>query len=109
MGKGAVLTILGVFILVAGVASLTYFGPDLSRHFGMRYADADRQVYQESLSMVRGTTEHIQRLKLEYAKAETDAHKAALIEMVLTSASSIDETKLPPHLQSWVLELRRAR
>ena len=102
-------TIITIVFAVLGIGVATYFGPDLRRHFGGRYADADREIHQQSLSMVRGTIDNVQRLKLEYAKAEGEGHRAAIREMVLVAVASIDETKLPPHLRSWVQELRRIR
>jgi len=55
---------------------------------------------------VKGTVEHLNRLKLEYETAEPE-HKAAFKTTILTSLYGIDEKKLPTHLQNFINELRR--
>jgi hypothetical protein len=90
-----------------GIVALVVFGPNLRRHFGMRYADADREVHQRTLPYVRGAIEHVQQFKLDYDKAENEHHKESIRQMVLHQASTIDLAEFPPHLQSWIEQLRR--
>lgn len=97
------MVLIGVLALAgAGI----YFGPDMREHFGKRYADADRNIHQQSLSYVRGTIENTERYKLQYELSENEHHRAALRQMVLTGVATVDTTLLPPHLQVWINQLR---
>lgn len=84
-------------------------GPCMYEHFGKRYANADREIHQKSLSYVRGAIEHIQKLKLEYDKADNEQHRNSIRQMVLLQASTVELNQFPPHLQSWIGQLRRQR
>ncbi len=53
--------IFAISVAVILFGNLIYFGPDLSRHFGKRYADAERDIHQQSLSYQRGMVENLQR------------------------------------------------
>lgn len=92
-----------VFGLIAAIA----FGPNIYEHFGKRYADADREIHQKSKSFVQGAIEHVQRLKLDYDRADNDQHREALKQLVLVQAVTIELQQFPPHLQSWIEQLRR--
>ena len=96
-----------VTIGVLVIGSLIYYGPDLHRHFGGRYADAERDIHVKSTSFVQGTISHLQRLQMDYTRATNDGHRESIRQLVLVSVANIDETKLPPHLAKWVAELRR--
>jgi hypothetical protein len=98
------LALCGVIVLLV---LIVVCGPCIHEHFGKRYANADREIHQKSLSYVRGAVEHIQRLKLEYDKAENEQHKDSIKQMVLLQASTVELNQFPPHLQSWIVELRR--
>lgn len=83
------------------------FGPNVYEHFGKRYANADREIHQKSKSFVQGAVEHIQRLKLDYDKTDNKQHKQAIKQLVLVQAATVELHQFPPHLQSWIEQLRR--
>lgn len=97
----------GVVLLLGMMGALIYFGPEIHQHFGKRYADADREIHQKSKSFVQGAIEHVQRLKLDYDSADNEQHRKAIRELVLVQAATIDLNQFPPHLQSWIEQLRR--
>jgi len=100
--KEVLLTIIGIGALV----TLWFFGPDIYRFMGGRYEEARHGIYKESTAHVHGTIEHLNRLKLEYETAETDAHKIAIRETALTSMGQTEEHQLPSHLSAWIRTLR---
>lgn len=93
--------------LALGLIGLVLVGPNIYEHFGKRYADADREIHQKSKSFVQGAIEHVQRLKLDYDRADNDQHREALKQLVLVQAVTIELQQFPPHLQSWIEQLRR--
>lgn len=95
-----------IFGILGTIVGLVFLGPVAHKYFGKEYADADREIHQTSLSYVNGSIKNLQRLKLAYEKAETEQHKKIIAETALTEVSTIDETKLPPNLMSWIRELR---
>ena len=96
-----------IFAVVAIVATLIIFGPNIYQHFGKRYANADREIHQKSKSFVQGAVEHVQRLKLDYDKSDNAQHKESIKQLALVQAATIDLSEFPPHLQSWIEQLRR--
>ena len=83
-----------------------YLGPNIYEHFGKRYTNADRKIYEENYSFIRGTIQHINRLKLEYETATNDAHRLALRESILSEASIISQDKLPYELKAFINKLK---
>lgn len=97
--------LLSIIVLI-GVGSCVYFGPNIKEHFGTRYGNADRKIFEQTQSHVHGTIANLSRLKLEYATASA-GHKIALREMILTEVSTFDRSKLPYSLQVFVQSLEQ--
>ena len=93
-------------VLVLGL--LWYFGPDIYRHMGGRYEESRRNIYEKSSAHVHGNIQHLERLKLEYETAD-EGHKAAFRTTILTTFGSMKDDQLPPHLRSFVEQLRRGQ
>ena len=91
---------------IIAVVALWYFGPDIYKHMGGRYEDSRRSIYENSSAHVHGNIEHLNRLRLEYETADSE-HKPAMRTMILTSFGSMDDSKWPPHLRSFIEQLRR--
>lgn len=96
-----ILSILSVLIF----GLLIYFGPDIKQHFGTRYADADREIFENSKPYIHGTIENITRLKLQYELIDSQKHRAAIKQMVLTQVSTFDRNELPIELNNWINSL----
>jgi hypothetical protein len=98
-----------LFVGASLLVALILAGHEVYQYVGSKYANADREIHTKSTSFVQGTIQNVQRYKLEYDTAENEAHRSSIRQIVLIEVSSLDETKLPPHLQEWVKELRRAK
>ena len=91
---------------VAGFLFLIWAGPIIYEHFGTRYASADREIFENSKPYIHGSIENLNRLKLEYELAETQAHKDAIRVMVVSQTTNLDMEQVPYHLRTWVESLR---
>lgn len=92
-------------LVFVGLGACTYFGPNLKEHFGTRYENADRKIFENNISHVRGTIKNLSRLRLEYKTTQDEAHKTALKEMILTESAAFDLNKLPYDLQQFIRSL----
>ena len=75
--------------------------------WGVRTADARREVFEESKSFVHGTIRDIENLSVDYAKADSDAERTVIKLTVLHRVSTFDTKELPDHLQEFVNDLRK--
>jgi hypothetical protein len=73
--------------------------------WGVKQANAERQVFINTNSYIQGKTEYLTRLRLQYETVD-DGHKAALREMILSEASNVDNSKLPPDLAAFIQNLK---
>lgn len=95
-----------VFGSISMVCTLVFFGPGIYKHFGTRYQDADRKIFEQNKSFIHGTIQHVGRLKLEYESEESEIVKKALRSAILAEANTFDLDKLPINLQNFILKLR---
>jgi hypothetical protein len=95
------LTVLAAILLVA----MIYFGPDIREHFGTRYANADREIFESSKPFIHGSIENLNRLRMQHQMAESDNHRNAIKLMVVTQTATLDKTQLPYDLQQWIKSL----
>ena len=103
---GAVLA--GVVLLVsifAGVVGLGLFGLEWKRFFEPRRAEIERQVFEQTPSFVHGKAQNIARLRLDYERAASDAHRGAIRSMILHEASTIDAELLPADIRQFLRRL----
>lgn len=70
-------------LLFVGVGTLTYFGPDIKEYFGVRYQKADRAIFDQSKSQIKGTIQNLRKLQYEYETSDNEAHKKAIRQMIL--------------------------
>ncbi len=102
----AVVSLILVVLLVVG---LDQFGFALGlwdvTFWGTRVQNAQRQVFEQTQSYVQGKREYLSRLREQYETAD-DTHKAALKELILSEASNVDNSKLPPDLAAFIQSLK---
>lgn len=84
------------------LGSLIYFGPEIKQHFGTRYAEADREIFENSKPFIHGSIENLNRLRMQYQMAENENHRNAIKTMVVTQTATLDKTQLPYDLQQWI-------
>ena len=70
-----------------------------------RMEDARREVFENTSSYIRGKTQEISKMRREFKGTNDSVEKAALREMILTSASTVDIEKLPEGLQDFIRSL----
>ncbi len=75
------------------------------RFWAPKQAAAERQVFLNTPSYIEGKNEYLSRLRMEYQAAD-EGHKTALREMILSEASSVDNTKLQPDLAAFIQSLK---
>lgn len=102
MVKQVILIICAILAVVA-VALLLGFGDIwFTKTYGVAKADANRQVYEQSSSYVLGKTQELTRMRHEYSTAKTDQDKEAMRQLIIDTASTVDNSKLPTELRSFV-------
>lgn len=101
----SILTTIIVMFMLVGLGTCTYYGPDIKKHFGVRYGNADREIFEETKSFVHGNIQNLNRLMLEYKTSEGQ-HKEAIRMMILTECSVIDMNKMPYTIQTFVNSIK---
>lgn len=94
--------VLGILVLLFSLGTCTFFAPNLYEHFGKRYANADREIFEKNKSYIHGKIENLQRLKFEYELANDEDHKKAIRRMILVEASTIMKADLPYELAVFI-------
>jgi len=90
--------VLGTIVLI--LAAL-YGYLAIYKDYAPRMENAHREVFKETQSYIDGKITHLNRLKLEYQKAD-EGHRGMLRETILTEASTVDKTKLPADLRRFL-------
>ena len=100
---GVILLVLVIFYVIGFLAT----GGDYAiyRFWAPKQANAERVVFENTQSYVQGKTEYISRLRYEYQAAD-EGHKNALRTLILSEASTVDNSKLPPDLQGFIAQLK---
>jgi hypothetical protein len=98
-----------VFGVIIGLFALTWMaeGNDffLYQYFAPKRANVERQVFENTQSFVQGKVEYLTRLRFQYSTAEGN-QKAALKQLILDEASTVDNSKLPIELQGFIQQLK---
>src|SRR5579863_8950716 len=96
-------------LALVGVYGLGFLatGGDLAiyRFWAPKMENAQREVFQNTQGYVQGKTEYIGRLRYQDTLAKGDS-KAALKVLILSEASTVDNTKLPYDLQAFLSQLK---
>lgn len=96
----------GFLVIVAFVAMITFILPAMGLYqiqfWGVKYADANRQVFEHSKSYVHGNVRDIENLKLEYSRAKTPEEKAAILDVLHHRTVDINRDELPADLREFV-------
>lgn len=76
--------------------------------FAPKREEVRRKVFEESQAYNHGVAQELQQLQLEYNKANDD-QKKAIEAMVLHKTAQYDLSKLPSHIQAFVIKVRSER
>lgn len=106
----------GVLIVAIGFAAVTAVlgitwvaqGNDffLFQYFGPKYANVQRQIFENTAPFNQGMAQDLRRMQEEYIQADAE-HKPALGALILHNYANYDETKLPPDLRSFYEQVKR--
>jgi len=85
-------------------------GGDLAiyRFWAPKQENAKREVFENTQSYVQGKTEYLSRLRYEYQSLPAGPQKDAMRTMILSEASTVDNSKLPADLQGFIQQLKGA-
>lgn len=102
------LWVFAVMLVMYGLGFLAT-GGDLAIYtfWAPKQANAERKVFENTQSYVQGKTEYLSRLRYQYQMADGD-QKLALKQLILTEASTVDNSKLPIDLQGFIEQLKGA-
>ena len=99
---GIVVAIAAVVGIVLGAA---YGGFWLYKEFAPKYAEVEREVFENSPSFVQGKVSHLNKLRREYQEGD-EGTKSNLREIILTEVDSVDLEKLPAELRRFIEGLK---
>lgn len=97
----------GIALAVAIGLGLLYGGIYLYRDTGPRIADAERNTYENSVSYVQGKAQELAKYKREYEAAKDETDRKALRGLILHTASTVDMSKMPAYLRTFVRDVER--
>src|ERR1700730_7137121 len=100
----ALLMVMGLMYVLGFLAT----GGDLAiyRFWAPKMENAKREVFENTQSYVQGKTEYIDRLRFQYQQAEPrSSQQAAIRQLIVSEASTIDNSKLPADLQGFIQQM----
>ena len=74
--------------------------------WGVRTADMERAVFEESKSYVQGTIRDLDNLRIQYYKTDNPTERAVLRVTMRHRLATFPDDKIPDHLKEFVAELR---
>lgn len=82
--------ILSLVLIIVLAFALNLGGLQWNKFFKPRSAAIERQVFQETASYVRGKTQELSKLYVEYQKASSSADKEAIESIVRMSFAEVN-------------------
>jgi len=90
-----------VAIVLLGFGSLAYY-----KYFVPKWADARREVFENTKSYNEGKTMDLARYRLEYLQEKDPDSKEALASTIRHMFADFDKEKLTPELRKFLQEVR---
>lgn len=106
--KSILFSLVAIVVILALGFGLKYLGVLSYEFFGKEYANADREIFEESKPFIHGSIQNLYRMKLEYETAENEQHRKAIRAAVFAQTSGLDRNHLPVDLQTWMNQLTLA-
>lgn len=79
-------------VSVALISSI-YFAPNIYQHFKMRYTNADREVFKQSVTYNEGMLDDLAKYQYEYMQAD-EVEKKAIASLVRSRFANFDKSKI---------------
>ena len=94
------------FIAIIGIG-ISFLDLGLLSFFGVKRANIERQIFDNTKSQIQGTIQALSAYRLEYTTAEGREHKQALTEMILLEYNAMERKDLLPHnLKTFINNLK---
>jgi len=97
-----------VVVALAIVVGLVYGYLYLYKDVAPKFEDARRDVFVNTQSYVEGKISLLTKIRLEYQQTKEQDEKNALRQYMLSEAASVDNSKLPADLQTFLRDLQNA-
>jgi len=105
--KIAVAFIFGTAVVIVMAVMLSGANLEMTRFFGTRMESIKTDIYRENKSYIEGTRRDLREMMVEYAKAETEAHRSAIKSLILHRAGELDRDRLPQDLRDFINTLEQ--
>jgi hypothetical protein len=100
------LVIIAIVVVVILIVGGTYAYIAFYRNAAPKYMNAQHEVFKVSQSYIDGKIQIISKARREYEETEDEKDRAALRKFILTESETVDLTKCPADMQSFVLSLK---
>ena len=101
---GAVILLLLMILFFTGLGwfgeANSYF---MAKVFRPKYAQVDRETFEQSKSYQHGMVQNLNKMKFEYIQA-TPEQQASLRSIILQQAAEVDPAALTPDLNAFIAE-----
>ena len=87
----------GLVLLLLLSFGLNYIGLLETEFFGVRKADIERKIFDNTKSQIQGTIQVLTDYRLQYKMTKNEGHKAALREAILMEYTSFNRKDLIPY------------
>ena len=100
----------GFLFLVVVVFSLEFLGLEVRSYFGVKKANVERNIFEESQSFVHGKQQEAGRLFREYNRAPSDVEKQIILNSTAHLMENFDhERHLTGELREFVARAKRGK
>ena len=86
-------TVIGSIAVCGALIASIYFAPNIYQHFKMRYTNADREVFKQSVTYNEGMLDDIAKYHYEYTQAD-EVGKKAIASLVRSRFANFDKSKI---------------
>lgn len=108
---GVIASVVGFFVIIMLFAALGFLGSAyqlaLYSYFAPRYANVQRQVYENTHSYNAGMVQNLYEMMFAYNKTTDPNSKIAMRGVFLHTVADYDESKLPADLQLFTEKLKQ--
>lgn len=87
-----------ILVLILGTYGYLYLYSDIAPKF----AEVERQVFEQTQSYTQGKITYLTRLKFDYECAKDYEVRQSLRNMIIIESSTIDLDRLPLNLQTFI-------
>lgn len=98
------ISLVAVAVLTASIFGMGWVGFQMHAYFSPKYAEVDRQVFEQSQSYNEGMIRDLENLKIQYQSLPKGDGRDAL-KQVIRHRFEVYQNVLPPHLAAFFNEI----